>query len=64
MVYLDESGRVIDDPAFTPPPDAILYRTRRGTFVFPVPSTILTLTAEHPEDPADPPANARQMAGK
>lgn len=57
--YLDESGRVIDDPAFTPPPGAILYRTRRGTFVFPVPDNILTCTAEHPDDPADPPANAR-----
>ncbi len=53
MIFLDESGRVIDDPAFTPPPDAILYRTRRGTFVFPVPSTILTCTAEDPDpDPS------------
>ncbi len=64
MIFLDESGRVIDDPAFTPPPDAILYRTRRGTFVFPVPSTILTLTAEHPDDPADPAADPAADPGK
>lgn len=54
MIFLDESGRVIDDPAFTPPPDAILYRTRRGTFVFPRLDTVLTCTSEDP-DP-EPPA--------
>ena len=59
--YLDESGRIIDDPAYTPPPDAILYRTRRGTFVFPIPGTILTCTAE---DPDDLPANDQQMTGE
>lgn len=52
MIYLDESGVRIEDPSFTPPSDAFLYETRRGTFVFPRLSTVLTLTAEHPEDPA------------
>ena len=69
MIYLDESGARIEDPSFTPPSDAFLYETRRGTFVFRPLTSILTLTAEHPDDPvvapaADPHRRSRQMTGK
>lgn len=48
-IYLDESGRIIDDPAYTPPPDAFVYSTRRGDYVFPMAGKLLTVTAEDPD---------------
>lgn len=50
-VYLDPSGSVIDEPGYVPPPDASLYRTRRGTFVFPAVPSLHTLTSEKTHHP-------------
>ena len=50
-IYLDESGHVIDTPGYTPPPDAFVYSTRRGDFVFPNLAKILTVTDKDPEAP-------------
>ena len=46
--YLDESGHVIDTPGYVPPPDAFVYSTRRGDFVFPNMAKILTVTDKDP----------------
>lgn len=47
--YFNEFGDVIDDPSYTPPPDAFVYSTRRGDYVFPMAGKLLTVTAEGPD---------------
>ncbi len=54
-VYFDEFGTLIDDPAYTPPPGSYVYSTRRGDFVFPAESQLLTVTSEDPDPAGSPP---------
>lgn len=60
MIFLDPSGRVIEEPGYTPPPDATLYRTRRGTFVFPRVDSLHTLTSEKPHNVQDYPLSRKR----
>ncbi len=59
-IYLDEYGRRIEDPAYTPPPGSFVYSTRRGDFVFPTEGKILTIAAEKEGD-RDVPAQGRHV---
>ena len=52
-VFLDESGAVITDPDYTPPPGSYIYSTRRGDFVFPMEGKMLTVTSEDPDPEAE-----------
>lgn len=56
-IYLDEHGRRIEDPSYTPPPGSFVYSTRRGDFVFPMDGKLLTVTAEDPKEPCKLPAS-------
>lgn len=44
--YLDENGRVIENPEAALAGNVFVYSTRRGDFIFPLEGRQLTVTAE------------------